>query len=264
MPELPDVEVFRRTLSRSGLHRKVTGVRVHEPMLLRGVSASSLSKSLTNRSFETTRRRGKYLLARTDSDRWLVLHFGMTGELRRQAIDEPALDHAVLSLDLSDGHRLVVRDERKLGEISLVDDPDDLVERHELGPDALSLDREAFEERLAEHGGMLKGFLMDQSTVAGLGNIYVDEILFHARQHPQTETQSLDAKARSGLYRAMRHVLRRAIEGRATREAFPRTWLIHRRANGSTCPRCGGRIDRLSVGGRSTYLCPSCQPRQSR
>lgn len=169
MPELPDVEVFRRTLSRVGLHRRVAAVRVPEPMLLRGASPRSLAKALTKRSFETTRRRGKYLLARLDSGQWLVLHFGMTGELRRQPISEAEPDHAALCLDLSDGHRLVVSDERKLGEISVVDDPDEVVDRHELGPDALALDRNAFDARIVDYGGTLKGFLMDQSTIAGLG-----------------------------------------------------------------------------------------------
>jgi formamidopyrimidine-DNA glycosylase len=264
MPELPDVEVFRRRLARGGLRRRIARVRVHEPALLRQVSTRSLTRALTGRSLVATRRRGKYLLARTDHGRWLVLHFGMTGDLHWQPVTDEEPDHAVLSLELADGRRLVVSSRRKLGEVGLVDDPEELAARHELGPDALSLDREAFEALLAQRRGALKNALMDQSAVAGLGNIYVDEILFHARLHPETSLQDLDAGARSRLYRAMRRVVDRAIRARVDPDELPRSWLIQRRDAAATCPRCGGGIERRSVGGRTSYLCPACQPRRSR
>jgi formamidopyrimidine-DNA glycosylase len=264
MPELPDVEVFRRRLARGGLRRRIARVRVHEPALLHEVSSRSLTRALEGRSLEATQRRGKYLLARTDQGRWLVLHFGMTGDLQWQAVADKEPDYAVMSLELANGRRLVVTSRRKLGRIRLVDDPGDLTARHELGPDALSLDHEAFDALLVERRGAVKSALMDQSAIAGLGNIYLDEILFHARLHPETGVQDLDARARSRLYRSMRQVARRAIEGHANPDELPRSWLIHRRESGARCPRCGGRIERRTVGGRSSYLCPACQPRRSR
>lgn len=259
MPELPDVEVFRRYLNVTGLHKPIRDVAVRDAGVLRGISGSELNRRLKGRSLEETRRRGKHLLARTDGAGWLTLHFGMTGYLDyfKNPSGDSKYDRVVL--DFTNGYHLAFVSARKLGRVGLIKDPARFFASHSLGPDALDLSLDDFEGLMRGRRGSTKRALMDQSLIAGIGNIYSDEILYQAGVHPRTPVGKLREEAIRRLFGRMKRVLKMAIERKANPDELPRTWLLSHRKEGAACPRCGGEVKRMRISGRSTYLCPACQ-----
>lgn len=207
MPELPDVEYFKTYIDATSLHQAIDSVAVHRDDILGKVSARSLRQRLLGRSLESTERHGKYLFARLSGDGWLVLHFGMTGELNYSS-DGDVPSHTRLCLHFDNGRRLAYICQRMLGTVDWTADPRNYIEGKQLGIDAASdeLDLPRFREILSGKRGSVKGALMDQSTIAGLGNVYVDEILLRAGVHPKASVPGLRRDAVERLFRAMRAV----------------------------------------------------------
>lgn len=262
MPELPDVESLRRYLDATSLHQTIRQVDVDAARELSGISAARLRERLEGRSLVETRRHGKHLFARLDGDGWLRLHFGMTGWLQYLE-DGERPPYTRLMLHFPRGRGLAFACRRRLGRIGMVDDPGSFVADQGLGPDALdpAVTQSAFRQLLAGRRGTVKSALMNQRLLAGLGNIYTDEALFQAGIDPRTEPGDLDMSAVDRLYRAMRHVLKVAIDHEADPSRLPRSWLLPYRRAGVGCPRCGGTVERITMAGRSTYFCSRCQPR---
>ncbi|MGD1995250.1 MAG: DNA-formamidopyrimidine glycosylase family protein [Anaerolineae bacterium] len=264
MPELPDVEVLRRYLDATSLRQEIETVEVRSCQVLEGISAAELAAGLEARSFESTRRHGKYLLAALDSGRWLMLHFGMTGGLKyfSDMGEDPTYDRLLITF--SDGYHLAYEAQRKLGKIRLIEDVKSFIEEKGLGPDALASDFDlaAFRRALAERRGMTKSTLMNQHIVAGIGNIYADEILFQVDIHPRAKINQLDDEVLGELFEAMREVLRTAVDCQADPNRFPDSYIIPHRRNDGECPKCGGDLGRVKVCGRSAYHCPNCQTRR--
>lgn len=257
MPELPDVEGFRRVLAEHGRGRRVAGVRVLDTSVLHDVTARALDAALSGCRFDEPDRLGKWLIARTDGPSVLI-HFGMTGEL---VWCEPGAEghrHDRVVVDVGDGE-LRYRDMRKLKGLWFAEDEAAVATLLAAeGPDALSLDREGLDGALSGSRRRLKAALMDQGTVAGLGNLLVDEILWRARLRPDRRGADLDAAERAALHREMRRVLRESV--RAGRVPPRRSWLTGARDEPDPhCPRCGTALRRDRVGGRSTVWCPHCQ-----
>ncbi len=259
MPELPDVEIFRRYLARTSLGQKIDSVDLDASRMVKGIAAGTLRRRLDGRTFRSTRRHGKYLFAGLGDRRWLLLHFGMTGFLDYAKDGAPPPDHARLVIRFANGARLAGVWQRLLGRIGMVDDPDAFIRDNKLGPDALGLTRKAFADLLDGRGGSIKSALMDQSFVAGIGNVYSDEMLFQAKIHPRAKAGGLVASQVSALHRAMGHVLKTAIARKADPERLPASWLLPHRQAGARCPRCGGKIARIAIAGRHAFLCPRCQ-----
>lgn len=264
MPELPDVEVFGQYFDATSLHQEIAEVEVHSRQVLEDVSAQELETALRGRTFESTRRHGKWLFVELDDGNWLVLHFGMTGFLKyfKDEGNEPA--HSRLLIQFSNGYHLAYDSQRKLGEIDLIEDVEHFISEHDLGPDALGLKLDEFREILADRRGMIKSALMDQSLMAGIGNVYSDEILFQAGIHPRATVSQLDEGTLETLFRRMKQVLHTAIECRADPAQFPDSYItLHRHRDGK-CPKCGGEIEQVKVSGRTAYSCPECQKLEGR
>jgi formamidopyrimidine-DNA glycosylase len=260
MPELPDVETFKRYVDSTSLHHRIKKVEVDAPRMLR-VAPRSLRKALEGSEFSKTERLGKHLLIRVKGGPWLVLHFGMSGmlEYAKDAGEGPA--HTHLLVHFANGYRLAGIWQRRLGRIDLADDPVAYAEAHDLGPDALDpeIDFKKFKRRLQERRGAIKSALMDQAFLAGIGNIYSDEILFQSGIRPDVRVSDLsDARIRA-LHRAMRHVLRIAIARQADPDRLPESWLLPHRHKGGKCPHCGGALQQKRSSGRTAYFCPHCQ-----
>jgi formamidopyrimidine-DNA glycosylase len=136
---------------------------------------------------------------------------------------------------------------------------EDFIAVKRLGPDALNLTREEARQMIRVSRRGVKLLLLDQHRVAGIGNIYADEILFQSRLHPLRETAAISPKEADGLHRAIVSVLRTAVRLSADMDRYPAGWLIPRRAPGQVCPACGGKTDRVMIAGRYSYFCPSCQ-----
>ncbi len=261
MPELPDVEVYRRYIDATSLHSPVSGVEVPSPEVLRGTTPQGLGRALKGRPFEETRRHGKYLFVQLgDEDRYLVLHFGMTGELAYTTGGGPPPEYTACRFRFDDGGCLAYVAPRKLGRVSVTGSLSGFIEQHELGPDAPSLSKPQF-RRLAEgRRGSVKSFLMNQAIMAGIGNVYSDEILFQAGIHPRSAVKDLDAADLDELRRAMRRVLRQAIAAGAEPGEMPDSFLLPRRHEDGHCPRCGTPLQQVTVSGRTAWFCPDCQP----
>ena len=173
MPELPDVEIFKQYLDATSLHQEINRVEVHSTQVLEGISARKLRRRLEGHAFESSRRHGKYLFVRLNEGNWLVLHFGMTGFLRYYKNPEQSGDHTRLRIDFKNGFHLAFDCQRKLGLIDWVEDPKEFIRKKELGDDPLSehFDLSRFTELLEGKRGSVKSALMNQSVIAGIGNI---------------------------------------------------------------------------------------------
>jgi formamidopyrimidine-DNA glycosylase len=260
MPELPDVEVFKRYLDATSLHKKIKKMRMHDTRVLRGITGRMLQKRLADRQLEKTRRHGKHLFVRVGDMGWLRLHFGMTGFLRyfKRAGKKP--DHVAMTIRFVNGFCLAYDNQRRLGQVGWVDSPEEFAREEGLGPDALNdLNFDRFKDVMSGRRGFVKSALMNQQVIAGIGNVYADEILFQSRIRPRARVEEITAKDLQRLFDAIQKVLRTAVRCKADPEAFPKDFLIRNRGKNRNCPRCGGRIEKVTVSGRSGYACPNCQ-----
>ena len=259
MPELPHLEIYRRQLEENAVGRRITRVEVRDEDLLEGVGAAELADALEGGTITEGRRHGKVLFARVESAPWIRFHFGMSGFLASWEAGEEESDYPKVVFHLN-GRRLAFDCRRKLGSVGLVDDPDARLAEEGLGPDALDgLDEEGFLDALDGRRGMLKTALMDQGLMAGIGNELSDEVLFRLGLHPRTKAAALDEGERREVYRAIVEVLEEGIEAEMEPEKLPESWLQPVREEGADCPRCGTAIERITVSGRGSYLCPECQ-----
>lgn len=266
MPELPDVELFRRLAERHGVGEVVAKVEVLDPGSLEGATPAGLQRRLQARTLRSARRHGKVLLLEAADAAVLAFHFGTNGSLHYGPRGDPAPRFARLCLDFAKGGQLAYLNPRRIGKAHFAPSASVFVRDEKLGPDVLepSFDIAAFTAALAGRKQAIKVVLMDQAHMAGIGNIYADEILFQARLHPATPSNSLDQAVISRLFDAMKSVLQTAIDCGAGAEAFidrlPKGFLLPERHVGGHCPRCGTPIEQEKRGGRSGYFCPTCQP----
>lgn len=259
MPEIPDVEVYKRYVDATSLHQRIQHVSVETIRLLKGVSKTSLGRYLHGHCLEKTKRHGKYLFVQLDAGKWLVLHFGMTGDLKyfRHGNDKP--DYTRVLFDFDNGYHLAYISKRKLGAITLTDQVSRFVADQHLGPDALDMDLRRFKESTGRRRGSVKTWLMNQTVVAGIGNVYSDEILFQARIHPRRKVGDLSEADIERLYRKLRWVIERAIEAHAEPVRMPDKFLTTHRHKDDQCPKCRGPLEHETIGGRTAYFCAHCQ-----
>ncbi len=259
MPELPDVEIFKRYLDTTSLHQRIIGVDVRSAYVLKGVSGRDLARRLKGRRFESSRRHGKHLFVRADHDLWLRLHFGMTGSLHYFKDEERAPRHTRVLFVFANAHSLAFEDQRKFGEIGLIEDVNKFLKKRALGPDALDITFSQLREIFGKHRGAVKTILLNQKLIAGIGNIYADEILFRVLIHPATQVSTVKEKAVTKLFRAARYILKKAIEAKADANLMPKSWLLPHRDKGGKCPRCARELKSARIGGRTAWFCAHCQ-----
>ncbi|MFN2567408.1 MAG: Fpg/Nei family DNA glycosylase [Gemmatimonadaceae bacterium] len=249
MPELPEVEAAVRMLRAAAEGRTIVRARVMH-RALRARVAPARVRSLVGARIESVERRGKHQLVHLAGGRTLHAHFRMAGDWRVEdaASRPPRFARAVLELD--DGVHVWLVDPRAL---STLDVRDDVLELH-LGPEATdpALRPRDLRRALARRRGAIKPALLDQSVVAGLGNIYAAEALWRARLDPRMPASSLTLRELARLLAAVRHVMRRALAGPIRLAVYGREDL--------PCRRCRHQIARITQAGRSTYFCPHCQP----
>jgi formamidopyrimidine-DNA glycosylase len=266
MPELPDVELFRRLAECHSVGQVVAKVEVLDTGSLQGATPATLQRRLKDRTLRSARRHGKVLLLETDDSAALAFHFGTNGSLQYVTHGGPEPRFARVCLDFAKGDRLAYLNPRRIGNAHFAPNASAFIKDERLGPDVLepSFDLAAFTAALAGRRQVIKAVLMDQSRMAGIGNIYADEILFQARLHPATPTNLLDKATISRLFDAMKSVLQTAVDCGAGAENFtdrlPKGFLLPERHLGGHCPRCGTAIEQEKRGGRSGYFCPRCQP----
>ncbi|MCS7055298.1 MAG: bifunctional DNA-formamidopyrimidine glycosylase/DNA-(apurinic or apyrimidinic site) lyase [Thermoflexales bacterium] len=275
MPELPEVETIARAL-REGIPgggpslvgRTIQSVQVLWPREIANLAPAEFARRIAGACVRSVSRYGKYLLLGLDlpgdGPLSLLIHLRMSGRLDVVPRSAAFTPHARLVWLLDGDLALRFDDARKFGRVWLVGDPAEVI--GSLGPDALSVTREQFVSRLRARRGALKPLLLDQTFVAGIGNIYADEALHLARLHPQRIAASLAEDEAARLYEAIRRVL---LEGIAANGAsfdwvypggnFQENFKVYGRT-GRSCSACGTPIARIVIAQRSTHFCPTCQP----
>lgn len=249
MPELPEAERARREIDRV-LGREIVAVDDRDTYVCRPHAPGEIQQALIGHRLEATHRRGKFLWVETgDGGPVLGLHLGMAGRID---VDQPPApgNWDRFALEFAGGGRLALRDKRRLGRAVL--EPD----FSHVGPDAAEIGRDAFRTRVGRGTAPLKARLLDQGVLAGIGNLLADEILWRARLSPLRAAGTLTTDELDRLRRELRAATRSAIRRGG---AHTGDLIAHRTRDGH-CPRCGTALARGTVGGRTTFWCPSCQP----
>ena len=259
MPELPEVESFGKYLDKTSRDKVIENVKIKSPELLQNVDADDLKEKLEGHKFKYTKRYGKYTLTNLDSDSWLILHYGMTGRLKYFKNQDEAPNYDRVLLTFEDGGHLAFVDPRKFGKINLASSIEDFLKEKKLGPDAFEIDLETFKEIFEKRKGAIKSVLMDQHILAGIGNIYSDEILFQACIHPKTPANKLDKAQIEQIFKVMKAVLKTSVDKRIKDEELPDSFIIpHRKKNGK-CPNSNIKLKTIKISSRTAYYCPECQ-----
>jgi formamidopyrimidine-DNA glycosylase len=264
VPELPEVETERGRLAARIEGRRIRAVRIDDERLTRPEDPALVAARLAGERVAALDRRGKYLLIRLEGGAVLLVHLRMTGSFRY----EPA-SHERAVLELDDGTRIAYRDLRRFGTWTLLE-PDEADEHLAIrvGPEPLerAFTSEFLARRLEGRRAPVKAAILDQRTVAGLGNIYADEALWHARIHPLRPAGQLSPEEIAALRRGIRTALRRGIrrqgadlgDGTYAGGRMQDEFRVYGRL-GEPCDRCGTPIEKTRAGGRGTWFCPGCQ-----
>jgi formamidopyrimidine-DNA glycosylase len=259
MPELPEVESFKRYVNSTSLHKPIDAIEVRSNLILEDLTPDKLEKTLVGQEFLSCQRYGKYLFIDVNRKFWIVTHFGMTGNLKyfKDMKDDPKHDR--LLINFKNGFHLAFDCQRKFGRVAIASTIEDFVKRKKLGKDALAFDFDCFKDTMRKKRGTMKYTLMNQHVIAGIGNLYSDETMFQAGVNPQTKVANLDDETLKALFENMQKILRTAIRNQAHFSHFPKDYLIPNRMKGAECPRCGGKIQTLKVSGRTAYFCSKHQ-----
>ena len=271
MPELPEVETIARSLQAGGRGTgPITGLRITAAELLWARTLAcpgpeEFTERISGQTVQEAGRRGKFIRLTLEPDT-LLLHLRMSGDIRVESALEPLQTHDRLILNFEDGQRMVFNDTRKFGRVWLLRDPDEVLGK--LGPEPLdeSFTADLLAQMLAGKSRQIKPLLLDQSFLAGMGNIYTDEALHQARIHPLRRASSLSREQVQNLWFGLRDRLSEGIR----RNGASIDWIyrggsyqdilrVYRR-DGQPCPVCGTPVERILVGQRGTHYCPRCQP----
>ncbi|MHB9053236.1 MAG: bifunctional DNA-formamidopyrimidine glycosylase/DNA-(apurinic or apyrimidinic site) lyase [Thermoleophilia bacterium] len=273
LPELPEVETIRRQLAPYLSGKKIARAEVLDPLITSPADPGAFVRRLKGQTIESLWRRGKYLLLELESGQTLVFHLRMTGRLTRTESPVPKSDkrHLRLILEFAGGSALTFHDTRRFGKAFILSTDEAPAYWKKLGPEPLesSFNNKYLAGVLDKRTRPIKSLLLDQSLIAGIGNIYADEALYRAGIHPERPAGEIGGEEARRLAKALKETLKKAIklggssidsyrDARGRSGSFQHTFRVHRR-EGEPCPGCGGIVKKIKVGGRGTYFCPACQ-----
>ncbi len=269
MPELPEVESAARMLKPQLVGKRIVGIKVNWPHHIDRPDTEEFRFRISGLRFLDVTRRAKFLVFSLENEETLLIHLRMSGHLSVVPASPPYDKHTHTIFELDSGEELRFRDTRKFGRVYLVNDPQDVLGK--LGPEPLdpSFTVEILKERLENRKRILKPMLLDQGFIAGIGNIYADEALFDARLLPTRRTDTLTDSEIEALHHGIQEVLKLGIEKTGasfttffnpdgSQGEMQNSFNVFQRT-GENCYRCGGVIERIKLGGRSTHFCPQCQ-----
>ncbi|MBT8296025.1 MAG: formamidopyrimidine-DNA glycosylase [Gramella sp.] len=257
MPELPEVAYQKLYVDATSLHQKIVHVELGADKIFQSPK-KDFKEALLGNEFTGTHQIGKYLLLELKEKGFLVVHFGMTGKLDFFNHDE-VHKHAQLTMSFENGSKLSFICPRKFGKLFLTDSVEQFRKKQDLGPHATKISVEDFHQLFEKKKGNIKTALMDQSFIAGLGNLYVDEMLFQSGIHPKSKAENLDKKDLHEMYQNMIQILDTVTKSKTEGVAIPDAYLRKHRTAGEDCPKGNGKLEMIKIGGRSTYFCPACQ-----
>jgi len=268
MPELPEVETYRRYFNQTALGQTVADILVEDQRQLT-TDYDMLHRELQGATLVKTDRIGKHFLVTLSTGKVLVLHFGMTGDLAYYRNEEDTPRFARIVFRFTNGFRLAFIDSRKFGRVGLAESIAAYRQEKNLGPDALDISLMQLQTSLQKRKAPIKALLLDQKILAGIGNWIADEVLYQAQIHPAKPAHHLSLTELERLHQAILYVMETAIAQEANYGSFPKSFLIHARGWNDTqlttaterqvCPKHQKPLLLTKVGGRTTYFCPICQ-----
>lgn len=259
MPELPEVNTFKKYFDGTSLHQTINSVEVSDGKILRNISPTSFKRRLKNRQFVDSYRQGKYLFAQIDNGHHLLLHFGMTGDLNYYSAEEDRAKYERFTLHFDNGYRLGFDCPRKFARICYIENLPTYLQEIGLGSDALVISLEEFLQLAGKRSATIKGFLLNQKLIAGVGNLYADEICYQTRIHPATPVNELSKKQLKAVFHKMKEVLEYAVNRDAYYKDYPEDWLWQWRVEGGEGPKGFGPVKKMKVAGRTTFYAEGWQ-----
>jgi formamidopyrimidine-DNA glycosylase len=257
MPELPEVETARRYVDSHAVRSRVVRAEVLDPRMLDPGNPTDLNGLLMDRHILGTDRHRKNLFLCFENGA-LHIHLGMNGSVHFDEDTDSHSAHERLRLHLDRGV-LLLDDSRRFGRFGWFPSTAYFVAEKGLGPDALTISRKEFVDRVKIRKGAIKAVLLDQRVLAGLGNLYVDEVLFQGRIGPRTPASSVSSDDLESLWTIVGEVLNASIKSGTDFDRLPSGYLLRQRERDGTCPRCGHQLSTAVVGGRTTIFCQLCQ-----
>ena len=275
MPELPEVETVIKGLRPLITDKIVTEVEIREENMIAYPEAdiSAFKNSLVGSKIEAVNRRGKYIIIELNTDKNMVIHLRMTGKLLVKEVKEFRDKHTHVIFSLNDGQEIRFNNIRKFGRVYLIDKnhPEQAGGLADLGPEPLSdkLTLEDFKKLFENRRALMKSLLLNQHFIAGIGNIYADEILFRSKVRPDRTADTLTETEKEAIYHNMRDILEKGIIYGGTsfsdyvnafgeKGSFQEELRVHQR-EGEKCYNCESIVEKIKISGRSTYFCPQCQ-----
>jgi len=254
MPELPEVETFRRTILKGAMGKVIIDAKVDGIKIL-PESLPEVSNGLIGKTIIGSKRNGKTLFLELNDKRWLLLHFGMSGLPEFYNHEVPRF--ARLTITFEDVC-LAICWQRRLGAIALIEDPEAYLIAKGRGEDALDIGLQEFCNKI-QGKRVIKSILLDQSSVSGVGNLYADEMLFQNGLRPDRKADTLTKEEICGLHESMIRILRLSIDKETNVSLFPDDMMLKYRSKKSYCPKCNGNWTIQTVAGRTSYYCEHCQ-----
>jgi formamidopyrimidine-DNA glycosylase len=265
MPELPEVETIKRELEKEILGNKIVDVLINNPRVIKDIKKEDFIKNLINVTLKNIIRKGKLLIFELSSGQSLAIHLKMSGQL----VYPGNASQSRVSFKFSNGRWLDFNDRRLFGEVRLIDDWRSLKFVKGLGPEPFDISEAQFKDMLTKKKTKIKPLLMDQSFIAGIGNLYAAEVLFRSSINPLRPASSLSAQEKEKLFKEIKDTLTEAIKHKGSSidqyvqangqpGGYARYHKVYDR-QGKPCLSCKTLIKRVSLGGRGTYFCPKCQ-----
>ncbi len=259
MPELPEVNTFKKYFDGTSLHQKIVHVSISDGKIIRNISEDDFIDRLVGRSFISGTRRGKYLFGRLDDNAHVLFHFGMTGDFKYYSEEEDRPKYERFHILFEDGSKLGFDCLRKFARIEYIENLEEYIDKIGLGVDALEIVEVDFLQKMEGRSTTIKGFLLNQKLVAGVGNLYADEICYQARVHPGSKVNGIPRKKRKEIFKAMQSILNIAIDRAAHYKEYPDDWFWKWRVKSGTSEK--GEIVVEKIAGRTTYYVKGWQRR---
>lgn len=267
MPELPEVNTFQKYFDAAAINQRIAEVDIADDYIIKqvlsatgnttsatrkaGVLGAGFAERLKGQTFTNSYRRGKYLFGDLDTGHSVLLHFGMTGDLKLYTDTEERPKHERFAFVFEDGQRLGFDDPRKFAKIRYIEDREQYVEDIKLGTDALLISKKEFLAKAEGRKTSIKAWILNQQVTAGVGNLYADEICYQTRIHPESQVNALSQKQLSAIHKAMVEILTIACERDAYYKAYPENWFWQWRKLEHVARR--GKVLQGVVGGRTTH-----------
>ncbi len=254
MPELPEVNTFKTYFEETSLHQRISEVIVHDDKIIRNLDGATFSEKLSGRTFTDTYRQGKYMFGRLDNDHHVLFHFGMTGDFKYYSdeLDRPRHERFVFVFE--NGNRLGFDCPRKFAKIRYIEHLQQYLTDIQLGPDALVISEKDFLQTAEGKKCTLKGFLLNQKYLAGVGNLYADEACYQCRIHPASRLDKIPDRKKQEVFNKMQEILQRAVRERPYYKDYPADWFWQWREEGKFAPDGKSKIEKAAIAGRTTFF----------